>query len=484
MTEKKTSFADMFETEPEKVPARAKMRVGDKVEATVVQVGKESVFVELPGRREGFFNSEELHGPDGKLTVKLGDKLQGHVVEVSDDGEIRLGRTLGKPGNLAGIETARDSGIAVEGKVTGLNKGGLEVEVDGMRAFCPISQVELRFVQDPSVYLGKTLRFRVMEVRDNGKSVVLSRRAILEEENREVQAKTLATLVVGQTVRGSITSVREFGAFVDLGGIEGLIPMSELSHDRVKSAADVVSPGDVVEVQVREIKQVTPQRPNDPTTKITLSLKAVAGDPWDNLDAVAREGTVAEGQVTRVVEFGAFVRLGLGIEGLLHVSELGGKVQHASEVLKPGQVVNVVVLRIDRAAHKLSLAPAPDGLGAGATVTSTRILVGSTVTGAVDHVETFGVFIQLEGTKGRAGRGLIPNSELATQRGSDTRRQFPEGTLVTAKVLETGDGRLRLSIKALKEDEERALFDGYRETSATPAKLGTFGDLLAKSKKK
>ena len=106
------------------------------------------------------------------------------------------------------------------------------------------------------------------------------------------------------------------------------------------------------------------------------------------------------------------------------------------------------------------------------------------MTGAVDHVETFGVFIQLEGTKGRAGRGLIPNSELATQRGSDTRRQFPEGTLVTAKVLETGDGRLRLSIKALKEDEERALFDGYRETAATPAKLGTFGDLLAKSKKK
>jgi len=481
MTEKKPSFADMFETEPEKVPARAKVRVGDKVESTVVQVGKESVFVEMPGRRQGFFNSEELHGPDGKLSVKPGDKISGHVVEISEDGEIRLGRTLGKPGNIAGLEQARESGIAVEGKVSGLNKGGLEVDLDGTRAFCPISQVELRFVQDPSVYLGKVLRFRVTEVRDGGKSVVLSRRAILEEENREVQAKTLATLVVGQVVRGSVTSVREFGAFVDLGGIEGLVPMSELSHDRVKSAADVVSPGDIVDVQVREIKQVAPQRPNDPTIKITLSLKAVAGDPWDNLDAVAREGMVAEGVVTRVVEFGAFVRLGLGIEGLLHISELGGKVQHASEVLKPGQTVNVVVQRIDRAAHKLSLSPAPDGLGAGATVTSTRVLVGSTVTGAVDHVETFGVFIQLEGTKGRAGRGLIPNAELATTRGSDTRKQFPEGTLVTAKVLETGDGRLRLSIKALKEDEERALYDGYRETAATPARLGTLGDLLAKS---
>lgn len=484
MTEKKPSFADLFETEPERVPPRARVHVGDKAEGIVVQVGKESIFVELPGNRQGFFNSEELADPDGKLSVKPGDRILGHVVEVSDDGEIRLGRTLGKPGDLASIELARESGVAVEGKVCGLNKGGLEVDLEGTRAFCPISQVELRFVQDPSIYLGKVLRFRVTEVRDNGKSVVLSRRAILEDENREIQAKTLATLAVGQIVRGSVTSVREFGAFVDLGGIEGLVPMSELSHDHVKSAADVVSPGDVVEVQVREIKQVTPQRPHDPTTKITLSLKAVTGDPWDNLDAVAREGIVAEGLVTRVVDFGAFVRLGLGIEGLLHVSELGGKVQHASELLKPGQTVNVVVLRIDRAAHKLSLAPAPDGLGAGATVTSTRVLVGSTVTGTVDHVETFGVFIQLEGTKGRAGRGLIPNAELATQRGSDARRLFPEGTVVTAKVLETGEGRLRLSIKALKEDEERALYDGYRETAATPAKLGTLGDLLAHSTKK
>ena len=140
--------------------------------------------------------------------------------------------------------------------------------------------------------------------------------------------------------------------------------------------------------------------------------------------------------------------------------------------------------RIDRAAHKISLAPAPEGLGAGATVTSRRVVVGSVVTGKVDHVETFGVFIQLEGTKGRAGRGLIPNAELATTRGSDTRKQFPEGAVVTAKVLETGDGRLRLSIKALKEDEERAVYDGYRESAAAPARLGTFGDLLAKAKKK
>jgi small subunit ribosomal protein S1 len=193
---------------------------------------------------------------------------------------------------------------------------------------------------------------------------------------------------------------------------------------------------------------------------------------------------VAEGVVTRVMEFGGFVRIGPGIEGLLHVSELGGKVQRAADALRPGQAVNVVVQRIDRAARKISLTPAPEGLGAGATVTAKRVVVGSVVTGNVDHVETFGVFIQLEDTKGRAGRGLIPNAELATARGSDTRKHFPEGMVVTAKVLETGEGRLRLSIKALKDDEERAVYEGYRETAAAPARLGTFGDLLAKSKKK
>ena len=206
MTEKNPSFAALFETGAANVPPRSKVRVGDKIEATVVQVGKESVFVELPGRRQGFFDSAELHDADGKLSVKEGDRVQGHVVEVSADGEIRLGRTLGKPGNLAGIEQARESGIAVEGKVTGLNKGGLEVDVDGLRAFCPISQVELRFVQDPSVYLGKSLRFRVTDVRDGGKSVVLSRRALLEEESREAQAKTLATLAINARLSISVSS--------------------------------------------------------------------------------------------------------------------------------------------------------------------------------------------------------------------------------------------------------------------------------------
>jgi small subunit ribosomal protein S1 len=395
-------------------------------------------------------------------------------------GELRLGRSMGKPAGLDEIATAYAAGVAVEGKVTGVNKGGLEVEVAGLRAFCPISQADRGFVADPQALIGRALHFRITELRDGGKRVVLSRRAVLEQEAKEAASRTLAQLATGAVVRGSVTAVREFGAFVDLGGIEGLIPNTELSHERGAKAADVLSPGDVVEVQVREIKENVVDKRGQSTTKVTLSLKALAADPWDAIDVIAPEGKVVRGSVMRLLDFGAFVRIGPGIEGLLHVSELGGKVNHPSAVLKVGETIDVVVRAVDRAAHKISLVPAPDGLAVGADGSGPRIAVGSIVSGKVDHVEPFGVFLQVDGTRGRAGRGLIPNAELGTPRGADTRKLFPVGAPLSAKVLETGDGKLRLSVRAIKDDEERADFEGYRAQASASGKLGTLADLLKK----
>jgi small subunit ribosomal protein S1 len=190
-------------------------------------------------------------------------------------------------------------------------------------------------------------------------------------------------------------------------------------------------------------------------------------------------GTVLAGSVTRALDFGVFVRLSPGLEGLLHVSELGGKAQDASKLFKPGDGVNVVVRGIDRGARKISLAPAPDGLSVGAEARGPALSIGTLVQGTVDRVETYGVFLQIEGTRGRAGRGLVPNAELGTQRGADTRKLFPLGTKLTAKVLETGEGKLRLSLRAVKDDEERADFDGFRAQSSQKG-LGTLGDLLRK----
>jgi small subunit ribosomal protein S1 len=463
--EKEDSFAAMFEREAAKPAKRARMpRVGDRIEGVVVQVGKDTVFVELDGKRQAFFEAAELRGDDGTISVKEGDTIGANVVEVDEKaGIVRLGKSLGRPGSLAELEQAKASGLAIEGKVTGVNKGGLEVDVGGARAFCPMSQIDTRRVEDDEVkaMLGQMMRFAVTEIRDGGKSVVLSRRTLREREASEAAARVMSDIVVGAVLTGTVTSVRDFGAFVDLGGVEGMIPRSEIAHDRSVSVADALQAGNTVQVQVREVKE----------KKITLSLKSLMADPWEELQIV--EGRVAAGTVMRTTEFGLFVRLAPGVEGLLHVSELGRGDKPAD-----GEEVRVVVKKIDRAAKKISLVPAPEGAVVGGTVATNAIKVGAIVTGAVERIEQYGIFVQIDGTKGRAGRGLVPSAELGVPRGTDLRKTFPEGTKVTAKVLETGEGRLRLSIKGASADEERADFEAARGKAAAPTSLGTFADLL------
>ena len=475
--EKEDSFAAMFEQQPVAPRKRRAIRIGDRVDAIVIQVGRDAVFVEIvDGKVQAFLEAAELREDDGTMTVKVGDKLNAHVVEVNEDeGILRLGRSLGKPGSIAALETAKAAGLGVDGKVTGINKGGLEVELAGTRAFCPMSQVDSRRIEeeDAKALIGQTLKFLVTDIKDGGKNVVLSRRGLLQREASESANRALSDIIPGAVLSGTVTGIRDFGAFVDLGGIEGLIPRSEIGHDRSVQINDALKAGDTVEVQVLEVKDVEPARPGGPTKKITLSLKALAADPWTELDIT--EGRVIKGTVMRITEFGRFIRLAPAVEGLLHISELGknGKGGEGEEIV-------VVVKKIDRAAKKISLVPAPDGAEPGTTIatSSASVKVNSVVTGVVERIETYGVFVQIDGTKGRAGRGLVPQAELGVPRGTDLRKAFPEGTKVTAKVLETGEGRLRLSIKGAKDAEERADYEAARGKANVPASLGTFADLL------
>ncbi len=462
--EKEDTFAAMFEKQAAP-PRKRRVKVGDRLEAVVLQVGKDAVFVELDGKQQAFLEAAELRDADGTISVVPGDTITAHVVEVDDrKGIVRLGRSMGKPGSVAALEQAKAAGMAVDGKVTGVNKGGLEVDLGGARAFCPMSQVDARRIEDADAraMIGQTLRFLVTDVRDGGKNVVVSRRALLASESEETALRTMSKVVPGAILTGTVASVRDFGAFVDLGGVEGLIPRSEVSHDRSVAVGDALRAGDTVEVQVREVKD----------TKITLSLKALAADPWTELDIV--EGRVTKGLVARITELGRFVRLAPGIEGLLHVSELakGAAGQEGEEIL-------VVVKKIDKLTKKISLLPAPANAEVGATVaTGVDVKVGAIVHGVVARIETFGVFVQIDGTQGRAGRGLVPQAELGVPRGTDLRKAFPEGAKVVAKVLETGEGRLRLSIKGAKDAEERADFEAARSKAGAPASFGTFADLL------
>ncbi len=473
-------FAALFEQGAGKTPKRVAIHVGARVEAPVVKITKDAVFVELDAKRQAWIEAMELLGPDGKISVKLGDVIAANVLEIDNrSGTIKLGRSLGKVADMASLEMAREQRIPVEGKVLSVNKGGVEVDVHSAKAFCPLSQLDIRQVADPAEFIGKTLQFRVTEVREGGRKVVLSRRAWLEAEAREKSEQLLRALSVGTTIKGSVSGVREFGAFVDLGGIEGLIPASELSYEHGVKVAEMVALGDIVEVQVKDLR---PQA--DGSTRITLSLKALAADPWEALAVIAPVGRVIAGAVTRVVDFGAFVRVASGVEGLLHASELGPRGDHPSKHVQPGQALLVVVKSSDAATKKIALALAPDGVGAGGAVSSANIVVGSVVAVVVEKIEQYGAFVQIAGAKGRAGRGLIPNAELGLPRGADVRKQLPEGTSLRAKVLETGEGRLRLSVKAVGVDEERAAFEGYARTGGSGRSgMGTLGDLLERKRR-
>jgi small subunit ribosomal protein S1 len=469
-----TSFASMFEKEAGAPARQRNLRIGERLDAVVVRIGRDAVFVEIDGKRQAFLEAAELRDADGDIPLREGETLSAHVVEIDESrGVIRLGRTMGKPGNVAALEQAKEGGVAVEGKVTGINKGGLEVAFGATRAFCPMSQIAAHRIEDADAkeLVGQTLSFLVTDIKDGGKNVVVSRRGLLQREASEQQSRAMSEIVPGAVMRGTVVSVREFGAFVDLGGAEGLIPRSEIGYDRSVAVADALKPGDVVEVQIREVKDAPPQRPGAQAKKITLSMKALADDPWVGLDLAP--GRVVLGTVTRSTDFGRFVRLAAGVEGLLHVSELGKTVK-ADE----GEEIRVVVKSVDRDAKKISLVPAPDDAQVGATVSNVAVKVGAIVTGTVERIETYGLFVQLDGTKGRAGRGLVPNAETGLPRGTDLRKAMPEGTKVTTKVLETGDGRLRLSIKGAKEAEERADFEEARGKQRAPASLGTFADLL------
>jgi small subunit ribosomal protein S1 len=341
---------------------RPKLTVGDRVRGKIVSIGNEVTVLELEGGGEGTLETLELRDDAGQLTVKAGDTLEARVVGLGDKAGfvwLRRGTSRG-PDPRAGLAEAAASGLPVEGLVTGVNKGGVEVTVGGARAFCPVSQLELRPVADPASYVGQKLLFRITRYEDDrrGPNVILSRRALLEEEMQERAVETRGKLTVGAVLPGTVTALKDFGAFVDVGGIEGLLPASEISFQRGTKPSDVLSVGQLVTVQVMRVeKRDDPRRPE----QVSFSLKSLERDPWEDAIAQLSAGAVLKGQVTRAEPFGAFVQVAPGVEGLLHISELGGgkPLRHAREAVKPGDAVEVTVLAIDPEKRRISL-----GLGA------------------------------------------------------------------------------------------------------------------------
>jgi small subunit ribosomal protein S1 len=479
------SFAALFEAEQKAKPRRSAAKgyaPGDSVEGTIVRVGRDAVFVELDGKREGWIEIAELRDEEGNVGVKVGDMLRAIVVARDDDGgAIKLGKLAPRGQGVEGLLRAKDAGLAVEGLVTGVNKGGLDVQVDGTRAFCPASQADARFVGDLQALVGQRLQFLVTQVKEGGREITLSRRALLEREAAEAREKIVGKLVAGSVMRGRVVSTREFGVFVDLGGVEALLPASELSHDRSLRPDDVVKIGDELDVQILKVE---PAADGKKSPKITLSLKALAGDPWETL--ALTEGEVRDGRVMRLAPFGAFVQLAPGLDGLLHVSELSGELDSKGNPVLPtvGTTMRVKILKVDREQRRIGLAPADESTSAdgqaaprAAARRATSLVQGALVSGKVNRIEPFGVFVQIAGTN---ARGLLPAQELQRIKAGDLHKSFPIGTEVQAKIVSIDSaGKIRLSIAAMKDDEERATFEDYRAKSADATKgLGALGEKM------
>ena len=357
-------FAAMFAASERdgKQARRPTFAIGDRVRGKVVSVGQEVTIIDLGAGGEGTLETLELRDPSGQLTVEVGEVLEARVVAFGDrPGFVSLRRGAGHgPGGRTSLEEAAATGLPVTGVITAVNKGGVEVDVAGTRAFCPLSQLELRTVADPAAYIGPRLEFKVTRYEDDrrGANVVLSRRALMEEEMQSRAVETRSKLVVGAVLPGVVTSLKDFGAFVDVGGIEGLLPASEIGFQRNTRPADVLTVGQPITVAVMRVeKRDDPRRPE----QVSFSLKSLERDPWQEAAAELPAGTLTRGQVTRVEPFGAFVELRPGVEGLLHVSELGGgkQLRHAREAAKPGDVLEVTVLALDPEKRRISL-----GLGA------------------------------------------------------------------------------------------------------------------------
>lgn len=341
------SFAELFE---KSFKSQERLEPGKQVTATVLKISGDWVFLDTGRKGEGVIDRRELLDDEGNLTVGEGDAITAWFVGASG-GELRFTTKVGG-GPAAGgqLEGAWRSGIPVEGLVEKEVKGGFEVKIGGtVRAFCPYSQIALRRTENPEAFVGKHLSFRVTDYAENGRNIVLSRRVLLEEERQREKAALREKLQEGMVVEGTVSSLRDFGAFVDIGGIEGLVPLSEMAWGRVKSAADVLAVGQQVKVAIKRLDWE-----ND---KISLSLRDTLADPWETMAERFPEGSYHTGKVARLAQFGAFVTLAEGIDGLIHISKLGqGKrINHPREVLSEGETIEVKVEGVDREGRRLSL---------------------------------------------------------------------------------------------------------------------------------
>ncbi|MEJ6564192.1 MAG: 30S ribosomal protein S1 [Burkholderiales bacterium] len=450
------SFAAMFEESL----LRQEMRAGEVITAEVTRIDHNFVVVNAGLKSESYIALEEFKDDKGVLEVQPGDYVSVAIESIEDGyGETKLSREKAKKmAAWLGLEKAMEEGAIVEGFVSGRVKGGLTVTLDSIRAFLPGSLVDVRPVKDTTPYEEKTLEFKVIKLDRRRNNVVVSRRAVLEDSLGEERQKILESLEEGAVVKGIVKNITDYGAFVDLGGIDGLLHITDLAWRRVKHPSEVVNIGDELECRVLKFDQEK--------SRVSLGLKQLGEDPWTGLSRRLPKTTRLHGKISNLTDYGAFVEIEPGIEGLVHVSEMDwtNKNVHPAKIVQLGDEVEVMILEIDEDRRRISLGmkqctPNPwDEFAATA-------VKGDRVKGSIKSITDFGIFIGLPG----GIDGLVHTSDLSwTESGEDAVRNYKKGDEVEAIILliDVDRERISLGVKQLEADPLGNVVSDYEKGSS------------------
>ena len=411
---------------------------------TVVSIEGDNIFVDLGQKSQGLlpssqFSTEEPLPEEGD-TIEV--TIQGYNAR---EGLLMLSR---KGAVLAATWENLSEGQVVEARVADHNKGGLELSIQGIRAFMPISQIEMFRVDDLAPYVGRTLKCQVTEMSEDDDRVIVSRRAILEYEAQQAREKAWEEIAEGQVVTGVVRNIMPYGAFVDIGGVDGLLHVADMSFARVEDPSTIVSEGQKIQVKVLKVDREA--------RRISLGLKQTMPDPWESVESKYTPEEVITCKVTKLVDFGAFVELEPGVEGLVPISEMTyeRRVKHPSELINVGDVIRAKIMSITPESKRISLSLKQVGADPW-TGASVRWPAGSVVDGVVKRLADFGAFVELTG----GVEGLVHISELSTERVRTVSDVAREGQLVRVKVLEVDESKHRISL-SIKQAQESPDYTG------------------------
>lgn len=450
------------------------LRPGDKVTGTIISISESTVFLDINAKSEGIIALEEFVDEEGTLTVRPGDEVNATVIRTGDEIQLSF-RMRKRDQTLEMLREAHNGQIAVEGRVEQVNKGGFDISLGGTSAFCPVSQIDTVYVEEPAAYLHGTYHFLITKMDPKGRNIVVSRSRLLEIERAKAAQETLKNLKPGAILSGEVRRIADYGAFVDIGGIDGMVHISQISWDRLKHPSDALVVGQEVRVKVMKI--------DGDTQRISLSMREVQEKPWDEfVGSEIMEGNTYPGEVMRVEHFGAFVKLKPGLEGLLHISELkyGRRINHPSEVVSPGDSVFVKVIGLDHDKHQISLSMKQTGtdpweLNAAQLIPENLLFV------EIAKIKSVG----LEVTVDNSLVGFIPASLSGVGPGESLTSAFTVGDTIRVKVVEADQSSRRLifEVSDAEKEETAADINSYMADSRNTeqASFGSLGALLQKA---